>query len=142
MRVRLPGILSGGWLVAAVLALAACGGVQAADLFVVTRMGGGPHGELSLLVNEEGGVSCNGGPVRQLSDPQIVQARGIQEELHDAASAGLRLAPRPGSVYSYEIRDETGTVRYADNSSGRPHVLDELSLFVEQVAQQVCKLPE
>jgi hypothetical protein len=120
--------------------LAGCGGVRAADLFVVTRTGSTPHARLTLLVNEEGGVRCNGGATLKLSDPQLVQARAIQEEIHDAAAHHLTLAARPGSVFSYSLRDANGSVRFSDNSSGQPAVLRQLQLFVLGVAQDVCRL--
>jgi hypothetical protein len=123
-------------------ALTGCGGVKAADLFVVTRTGAAPQAHLTLLVNEEGNVHCNGGPVLKLSDPQLVQARALQEELHDSAARNLVLPPRPGSVLGYVVRDESGTVRFSDNSAAQPAVLRQLALFVLQVAQQVCHLPE
>ena len=128
--------------VLAALALCSCGGVRAADLFIVQRTGAGPQAALTLLVNEEGGVHCNGGPTLKLSDSQIVNARAIQEELHDPASRHLSLAPRPGSVLSYYLRDVDGTVRFSDNSAGQPAVLRQLALFVLQTAQQVCHLPQ
>ena len=129
-------------LVVGAVALAGCGGVKAADLFVVTRGGSTPHAHLVMLVNEEGIVHCNGGKPVKLSDAQLVQARALQEELHDAASANRVYQPRPGSVLSYSVRDEAGTVRFSDNSAGQPKVLHELALFVLVVAQQVCRLPE
>jgi hypothetical protein len=124
------------------MALAGCGGIKAPDLFIVNRTGQGPSARLTLLVNEEGGVRCNGGPHLRLSDPQIVKARALQEELHDLAAEHLVLAPAPGSVLRYLLRDVDGTVRFADNSHGQPKVLRELALFVLQTAQQVCHLPE
>jgi hypothetical protein len=124
----------------AVCALAGCGGVRAADLFVVTRTAAA--GRLTLLIDEEGGVSCSGRVATKLSDPELVQARAIQEELHDPAAAGLHLAPRPGSVYSYTVRDETGSVSFADNATGKPRVLNNLALFVAQVAQQSCHVSQ
>ena len=42
----------------------------------------------------------------------------------------------------YGVRDENGTVHFADNSCGQPKVLHELALFVLKTAQQVCGLPE
>jgi hypothetical protein len=45
-------------------------------------------------------------------------------------------------VFSYYVRDEAGTVRFADNSPAQPPVLRRLSLFVVQAAQQVCHLPQ
>jgi hypothetical protein len=127
----------------AVAPVAGCGaGVTAPDLFLVQRTGSGPGARLTLLVNEEGGVRCNGGKTLKLSDPQIVQARAIQEDLQSPAGRHLSLAPRPGSVLSYYLRDENGTVRFSDNSADQPAVFHQLQLFVLQVAQQVCHLTE
>lgn len=128
-------------VVLALLALG-CGGVKAADLFIVSRSGSTPHARLTLLVNEEGNVNCNGGPTLKLSDAQLVKARAIQEELHDAAASNLTLAPRSGSVFRYHLRTEAGTVTFSDNSAGQPPVFHQLQLFVLQTTQQVCHLPE
>jgi hypothetical protein len=123
--------------------VAGCGaGVTAPDLFIVQRTGSGPGARLTLLVNEEGGVRCNGSKTLKLSDPRIVQARAIQEDLHEPASSRLSLGPRVGSVLSYYVRDENGTVRFSDNSAHQPAVFRQLQLFVLQVAQQVCHLAE
>lgn len=122
--------------------MAGCGGLKAPDLFLVQRFGGGAGARLTLLVNEEGGVRCNGGPMLKLGDAQLVDARAIQEDLHGPASAHLSLPARPGSVLSYEVREESGTVRFSDNSSREPAVLRRLALFVLQTAQQVCHLAE
>jgi hypothetical protein len=128
-------------LVLAAVALVGCGGVRAADLFIVTRSGSAPQAHLVMVVNEEGLIRCNGGKQLRLGDPQLVQARALQEELHDAASSNLVLAPRPGSVFSYDVRDVDGRVRFSDNSSNQPKVLHQLALFVLVVSQQVCRLP-
>jgi hypothetical protein len=143
-RARPGAVRAGAVAIAVALAAASsgCGGVRAADLFVVTRTGSTSHNQLTLLVNEEGGVHCNGGPTLKLNDAQLVQARAIQEEVHDAASRRLSLPARPGSVFSYSLRDENGTVRFSDNSAAQPAVLHQLQLFVLQVAQDVCRLPQ
>jgi len=130
-------------LAAGCAVLLGCGaGVSAGDLFIVYRTGSTPHARLTLLVDEEGGVTCNSSPKLRLSDPQLVKARAIQEELQSATSHNLSLRPRAGSVFSYYLRDENGAVRFSDNSAGAPAVLHELQLFVLTVAQQVCHLPE
>jgi hypothetical protein len=108
------------------------------DLFIVYRTGSVPGARLTLLVNEGGSVRCNGGATRQLSDPQLVLARGIQEELHEPASKHLYLPPRRGSVYSYFVRDEEGYARFSDNSVGVPKGLRELERFVVEVGEGVC----
>jgi hypothetical protein len=124
-----------------------CGGIKAPDLFIVQRTGSGPSANLTLLVNEEGGVRCNGiarrnGRALKLSDSQLVQARAIQEELQEPAADHTALAPGPKAVLSYSVRDENGTVRFADDSAGQPKVFRQLALFVLQTAQGVCGLPE
>jgi hypothetical protein len=130
-----------GTLAVALLA-GGCGGAIAPDLFVVYRSGAGAHARLTLLVNEEGGVSCDGRAAPMLDDPQIIQARDIQEELQKPAAEHLSLPPRAGSVLHYYVRDENGSVRFSDNSAGQPAVLRKLALFVLQTAQQRCHLPE
>jgi hypothetical protein len=127
--------------------LGGCGGISAPDLFIVQRSGSGPNAKLTLLVNEEGGVTCNGvsassGRKLRLSDPKLVQARAIQEELHDPATKRVALAAGGKSVLSYRVRDEDGSVSFSDNSTGQPPVFRRLALFVLQTAQQVCRLPE
>jgi hypothetical protein len=120
-----------------------CGGVTAPDLFIVYRSGSTPQARLTLLVNEEGGVTCNGRPAQQkLSDSQIVKAREIQEELLKPSSSHLSLAPSAGSVLSYYVRDESGNVRFSDNSAHQPAVFRKLQLFVLQSAQEICHLAE
>jgi hypothetical protein len=119
-----------------------CGGIIAPDLFIVDRTGPVPGRHLTLLVNEEGVVHCNGVKAPKLSDSELVQARSIQEALHDPASRHLSLAPAAGSVIAYRVRDEAGTVAFSDNSAGQPAVLRRLALFVLRTARQICHLPQ
>jgi hypothetical protein len=120
--------------------LAGCGeSVELPDLFLIQRSGG--SGRLTLLVNEGGAVRCNGGAKRQLSDSQLVLARGLQEELQSPSAKHLALPARAGSVFDYFVRDAEGTVRFADNSAGQPSVLRHLAYFVLEVAQKICGLP-
>jgi hypothetical protein len=117
------------------------GGVQAADLFLVTREGPAAGQKLLLLVNEEGGVTCNGHFAGKLDDAQIVESRGIQEDLKDPASEHLRLPPGAGSVVHYHLRDADGTVDFSDDSAKQPAVLHKLQLLVLQAAEQLCHVP-
>ncbi len=126
-----------------VLVLAGCGtGVQAADLFLVTREGPAAGQRLALLINEEGGVRCNGHSAGKLDDAQIVESRAIQEDLEKPASEHLRLPAAAGSVLRYHVRDANGTVEFSDDSAHQPPVLHKLQLLVLETAQQLCHLPE
>jgi hypothetical protein len=121
--------------------------VLSPDLFVVSRTGSTPGAKLTMLVNEEGVVHCgpdptHPGPPRHLSDSQIIEARTIQEDLHDPASRHESLPAAPGSVLGYYVRDQDGSVRFADNSPGQPVVTHRLALFMLRVAQGVCGLPQ
>jgi hypothetical protein len=131
----------------AVAGASGCGGVLSPDLFVVTRTGSTPGAGLTMLVNEEGVVHCSRdpahpGPPRHLSDAQIIDARTIQEDLHEPASRHESFPAAPGSVLAYYVRDQDGYVRFADNSRGQPAVTRKLALFVLSVAQGVCGIPQ
>jgi hypothetical protein len=151
MRPARAGALAGALLAAAALAaVAGCGeNIVLPDLFVVQRTGGALGEKLTMVVNEGGGVRCYEPPFHphgphvphQLSDPQLVLARGLQEELQELSAKHLSLPPRPGSVFHYTVRDPEGAVRFADNSAGQPAVFRHLALFVLEVAQRVCGLP-
>jgi len=125
-----------------VLILAGCGEIMSPDLFIVYRSGSGPHARLTMIVSEEGVVTCNGRKAGRLEDPQIIKARTIQEDLKDPASSRLSLAPQPGSVLRYYVREESGSVRFSDNSVHQPAVFRRLALFVLQTSQEVCRLAE
>jgi hypothetical protein len=139
--------LFAGLLVCVVASASGCGGVLSPDLFIVYRSGANPGAKLTMLVNEEGGVQCNAdpahpGPSHKLSDPQVIEARTIQEDLEKPASEHRSFPAAPGSVLAYYVRDQNGSVRFADNSPGQPAVTRKLALFVLSVAQDVCHLPQ
>jgi hypothetical protein len=119
--------------------LAGCGGgFRAADLFIVQRTGTAPGADLTMVFNEEGAVRCDGGQPRTIGDEQLVLARGIQEDLKEAASEHLVLPARPGSVFGYYLRDENGSVRFADNSLRQSKAMRELQELVLEVGRRVC----
>jgi hypothetical protein len=116
--------------------------VVSSDLFIVYRTGSVPGAKLTMLVNEEGVVHCNAGAAHHLSDPQIIEARTIQEDLEGAASQHESLPAQPGSVLSYYMRDANGSVRFSDDSLHQPAAMRKLAGFVLSVAQGVCGLPQ
>jgi hypothetical protein len=120
---------------------AGCGGIKAPDLFLVERSGTVAGARLTLLVNEEGGVTCNGRVARKLEDPQLIEARALEEELRPYASRHLVLAPGPRSVLHYHLREQSGSVSFSDDSRAQPTVLRRLQLFVVRAAQRACGLP-
>ena len=143
---RARGVVTSACVVLAAGVLAAgCGGIKAPDLFLVTRTPASPGGSvapLTLLVNEEGVVHCNGVAAGKLDDPQLLKARDLQEALHDPSSKHLSLPAQPQSAFRYHVRDESGSVSFSDNSPRQPAVLRKLALFVLQAAQTNCHLSQ
>lgn len=136
LRCVLMALIVGGGL------FAGCGGIVSPDLFLVQRTGSTPGARLTLLISEEGIARCNGGPPHRISDPELIQARTIQEDLQRYAAQHQSLPARAGSVLSYYVRDPDGSVRFSDNSLHQPRVMRELALLVLDVARHDCHLPQ
>jgi hypothetical protein len=125
-------------LAAAALAAAGCGSPPN-DLFVVTRTGAIPGASLRLLVSDDGSASCNGRPAR-VSDQELLDARQLQRDLEQPASQAMVIAPGPQPVLTYSVRTPGGTLRFADDSAGKPAAFFRLAAFVHEVARQRCGL--
>ncbi len=120
-------------------AAAGCGG-ESADLFAVDRAGEVPGARLRMVVNDGGTVRCNDAKAVRMPDELLLDARAIQRDLEEPAVEGLRLTPGPQSVLRYDVHTPDGQVRFADDSRGRPPVLDRLAYFVRRAAKEVCGL--
>jgi len=131
---------------ACVAALGSCGG-PSADLYLVERTGSTPGARLSMLVGDGGTVTCNGGPERQISSAQLIDAREVAGELNGdeeepgPAARAVRLPPGPGSILRYRGRSEKGAVSFSDTSRGQPPVFYKVAQLTRQLAKQVCGLP-
>jgi hypothetical protein len=122
--------------------LAGCGpsGTPSADLFAVQRTGRVPDGTLNLIVGDGGGVTCDGRAGSELTSAQLLEARDLARDLAPPSKRGLRLRPQGDTILQYRVHTADGTLSFADNSAGKPQVLNRLVLFVRQVAKQRCGL--
>ena len=118
------------------VATSGCGG-PTADLFVVERTGEVPGANLRMLVSD-GGVSCNGGPRAEISSDQLLEGRAIATDLAEIEQADI--PPRDPVIFGFEVRSESGTLRFADVNS-RPEALPRLARLVRDLARNVCGLP-
>lgn len=124
-------------LVLGALSLAGCGlNVASADLFLLKRSGAG--GSVSLLVNDGGTIRCNGGPARPLSDQQLLNARQLAADLGKDVQSKLRFQRRPGTVYTYTVKVQEGTLTFPDTAAGRHSELARAELFALQALQGPC----
>jgi hypothetical protein len=122
-------------VVTAAALLAGCGlEVQEADLFLVTRTGPGP--KLTLLVNSDGSISCNGGKSKQLSDSQLITARDLADSLD--TDTNLRYRPNAHTVFTYTVKVPNGTFTFPDTAGSARKELAQLELFVIQAAADPC----
>ena len=124
-------------LVAALLPLLAGCGSRPPDLFVVERSGADPRANVELLVSDGGSVKCNG-KEHPLDAERLLTARRLQRDLSPQAELGIELPPGPGSVLSYRVRMESGTIAFSDRSRGVPQTFQRLAAFTKDVTERVC----
>jgi hypothetical protein len=127
------------WLgLLALVALAGCGS-PAADLFVVHRSGTDRNAKLTLLVSDDGMVTCNG-KQHPISNQQLLDARALTRDLSKQAELHVALPPGPGSVLAYKVRMQAGTLSFADTSRPLPRAFTRLTVFTKDISEDVCGL--
>jgi hypothetical protein len=124
--------------VLAALALASCGS-PSADLFLINRSGTDRNANLTLLVSDDGTVRCNGAK-HEIPNERLLEARKLTRAISPQAELHLVLPPRPGTVLSYKVRMEAGTVAFSDTSRPLPSEFAELELFTKSISEDVCGL--
>lgn len=117
--------------------LAGCGSPPA-DLFVVNRTGTGAHARLTLLVQDDGYVVCNGGKPRAISNARLLEARRLARDLAPQAQLHVQLPPGKGSVLAYRVRLQAGTISFSDTSRPLPAAFARLTAFTADVSESVC----
>ena len=123
-------------VIAATLLLAGCGG-PAGDLFEVKRTGSDRNANLTLVVADDGYVTCNGRQ-HELPPKLLLRARQLARDLSSQAELNLALPPGPGAVLSYRARMVDGTVSFSDTSRPLPASFTALTVYTNDVAEGVC----
>ncbi|HET6551001.1 MAG TPA: hypothetical protein VFG79_21225 [Solirubrobacter sp.] len=118
--------------------LASCG-APAADLFVVKRSGADRNANLTLLVSDDGTVTCNGRK-HEITGKRLLDARQLTRDLSKQAELNLQLPPGSDPVLSYKVRLEAGTIAFADTSRPLPASFSKLTQFTKDVSEDVCGL--
>jgi hypothetical protein len=123
----------------ALVLLAGCG-APSADLFEVVRSGKDKNANVRLLVSDDGTVRCNRGKPLAMGAKRLLDARQLARDLDKQAALGLELPRGPGSILSYRVRLEAGTVGFSDTSRGRPATFNRVAAFSADVIERVCKI--
>jgi len=132
VRRALAGLLAVG-------ALAGCGS-PSADLFEVVRSGQDRNANVTILVSDDGTVRCNKKQPVQMGAERLLNARQLARDLEKQAALGLELPREKGSILSYSVRLEPGTVTFSDRSRGLPKSFSRVMAFTSDVAKNVCKI--
>jgi hypothetical protein len=121
----------------ATCAVGGCGlQVRSPDLLQINRTGQGKS--LNLLINDQGTIRCDGGAKKPLNDSLLLKARELDRLLSPDAKSKLSLPAAPGTVFSYGVRLQSGTIAFGDRAAaGRPE-LAQLQLFVVRAAREAC----
>ena len=132
MRRALAGLLAAGLL-------AGCG-APSADLFVVTRSGKDKNANVQLLVSDDGTVRCNKGKPVPMGAKRLLAARELARDLQKQAALGLELPRETGSILSYRVRLEAGTIGFSDTSRGLPKTFTRVAAFSADAIERICKI--
>ena len=129
----------GAAALAALVVLAGCGS-PSGDLFEVVRSGADRNANVRLLVSDDGTVRCNRGKPVPMGAKRLLTARQLERDLEKQAALGLELPRGSGSILSYRVRLEAGTVGFSDTSRGRPATFNRVAAFSADVIERVCKI--
>jgi hypothetical protein len=118
--------------------LAGCG-TPGADLFEVVRTGADRNANLTLLVTDDGSVTCNG-KRHEVPGETLLEARELTRALSEQAELNLSLPPGSNPVLTYRVRMESGTISFSDTSRPMPESCAQLTAFTKHVGEDVCGL--
>jgi hypothetical protein len=116
--------------------LAGCGG-PAGDLFEVQRSGADRNANLTLVVSDDGFVTCDG-TKKTLTPDLLLRARQLARDMSVQAELNLSLPKGPNAVLSYTARMAAGTISFSDTSRPLPQSFTELTVYTKDVAEKVC----
>jgi hypothetical protein len=116
--------------------LAGCGG-PAGDLFEVQRSGADRAANLTLVVSDDGFVTCNG-TKKTLTPDLLLRARQLTRDMSSQAELNLALPKGPNSILSYKARMAAGTISFSDTSRPLPRSFTELTVYTKDVAEKIC----
>jgi hypothetical protein len=126
-------------LAALVLLATGCGS-PSGDLFEVVRSGADKNANVRILVSDDGTVRCNKGKPVPMGAKRLLTARELTRDLEKQAALGLELPREKGSILSYKVRLEAGTVSFSDRSRGLPKTFSRVEAFTADVTERVCKI--
>ena len=125
------------WLPLLAVALAGCGG-SSGDLLSIQVKGGPAHRDQTIVVQDNGQSTCNGGTSQDIGSEALIDAREIEREVGDDAKRAAIYESTSRDATSYAVRTKDGAVRWDDRAGELPPVLSKAQLFALQQGRKLC----
>ena len=123
---------------AVLVALAAgCGG-SAGDVLAITIMGGPGATHEALVFTQDGRASCNGGPLHEISNSDLLTALAVVRDAKGYATHARVYPPGALGGRRFTLRDSDGSVSWYETSSGLPSVLPRAEELALRTGRAVC----
>jgi hypothetical protein len=125
--------------VAAALCVVVAGCGSAPGDILGLGMSGGPLPEAYRMhVTVDGRGSCNRGPLRQLSDPLVLDARNLVRDAGPLSKQSASFGARKRGRRNFELRTPDGSVTWVEGAPGLPPVLSRAEELALQLQRALC----
>ena len=125
------------WLPLLAVVLVGCGG-SPGDLLSIQVSGGPAKRKQTIVVQNDGQATCNGGASKDIGSAALFDAREIERELGDDAERAAIYEGTRADATNYVARTKDGAVRWDDRAPGLPEVLAKAQLFALQQGRVLC----
>ncbi len=124
-----------GGLAVACLLQAACGG-SSGDLIAFEVTGGRGPATTRLVLTSDGRGRCGEGDLRTISNDRLIEARAVERDLSELATAGREFAG--GDDPRFVARTKDGIVRWGQGAEGLPETLPRAARLALLLERDLC----
>ena len=116
--------------------LVGCGGTSG-DLIAFEVTGGRGPVTSRLVLTSDGRGRCGEGDLRTISNDRLIEARAVERDLTDLATAGREFAG--GDEPRFVARTKVGIVRWGQGAEGLPETLPRAARLALLLERELCR---
>jgi len=116
--------------------LVGCGGTSG-DLIAFEVTGGRGPVTSRLVLTSDGRGRCGEGDLRTISNDRLIEARAVERDLTDLATAGREFAG--GDEPRFVARTNVGIVRWGQGAEGLPETLPRAARLALLLERELCR---